>query len=231
MSATPLAVPPANQLVVPALPYKAPPVVAPWPKKAPPALPRGTPSSSNNSVDPSSAITSATSVDSSSAIIGWPARLHDFRHDPLLQSTDAKERRLARMNSSNEYLRPYGHTSSRAAQEGVCSAALDIIMRRNHANFLASYLNTFHEWLYNNDLPTTCTLGCLCIALHLKHETDIYRDLWNSWWQERSYRIDLDMEIMRESRLDESYESEDDGGFSFYIDSDGNWHDSPPSSP
>ena len=38
MSATPLAVPPANQLVVPALPYKAPPVV-------PPALPRWTPSS------------------------------------------------------------------------------------------------------------------------------------------------------------------------------------------
>ena len=74
MSATPSVVPPVNQLVVLALPYKAPPVVAPWPKKAPPALPRGTPSSSNNSVDPSSAITSATSVDSGSAIIGWPAR-------------------------------------------------------------------------------------------------------------------------------------------------------------
>ena len=46
MSATPSVVPPVNQLVVPALPYKAPPVVPPWPKEAPPALPRWTPSSS-----------------------------------------------------------------------------------------------------------------------------------------------------------------------------------------
>ena len=101
------------------------------------------------------------------------------------------------------------------------------------AEILDVCMDTVHAMLYEPSLGAACNLGRLYVAIKRLETVQYYHTLYLDWWQRRDWQDNQDRQLMQELRMDSDYDdsSENSPRWGFEIDSDGNWHDIPPSSP